>query len=78
MKRYIVGTMREAGLEAKWGKMRSGGPIILVRDPNSKHKHQRETWWAVTGDMWQTMLKTNIKEGFDSHTLLGDIFSVKA
>lgn len=78
MKQYIVSTFKEAGFEAKWTKTRTGAPIIKVRDPKSKHKHQREKWWLVSADMWKSMQKTNVQEGFDSHTLLGDIFYVNA
>lgn len=70
-----VKTMRDAGLEAKWGKFR-GTPFIFVRNPNSKLKHQREQWWILDKDMWQAMNKQGIVEAFTNHTLLGDIFSI--
>lgn len=70
--------MREAGLEAKWGKTRYGRPCLFVRDPQSKNKHQRETWWMVDAKMWDAMKKHGVKLAFDNHTLLGDIFSVNA
>lgn len=78
MKRYSVKTFREAGLEAKWTKTRSGAPVIAVRNPKARLKHQRESWWIVDRPMWKTMERTNIQEGFDSHTILGDIFSIEA
>ncbi len=68
--------MREAGLEAKWGKTSKGTPIIFVRDPSAALKHQRDTWWVCSNDMWERMKKDGVKLGFDNHTLLGDVFSI--
>jgi len=74
--KYSVKTLREVGLEARWTHNRSGAPIIIARDPSSRNFHQRETWWHVTNGMWKDMQSAGIKEAFDQHTLLGDIFSV--
>ena len=75
MLKLAVGTMRDAGLEAKWGKLRDR-PVIFVRNPKSPNKHQREQWWIVDNGMWQSMNKQGIVEAFTNHTLLGDIFSI--
>ena len=75
---YRVGTFREAGLEAKWSKTRSGQPCIFVRDPKGRGKHQRESWWLCDKTMFDLMKKEGIREGFDGATLLGDIFSIRA
>jgi len=76
---YSVKPLREAGLQARWTKTSDGRPIIVVRNPNSKYHHQRETWWVITNKMWEDMKTTNnIVEAFTNHTLLGDIFSVIA
>ena len=71
-----VSTFRNAGLEAKWSKLRNGCPIIVLRDPNSEHVHMRTTWWFLTRQMHNTMKEVGIREGFERHTLLGDMFSV--
>lgn len=74
--KYSVTTLRAAGLEAKWGKTRAGAPMIAARDPNGKLEHQRATWWLVDGKMWKSMEKDGVKKGFDSCTLLGDVFYI--
>lgn len=75
---YVVKTFRDAGLQARWGKTSAGGPIIFVRYPQAKAAHQREQWWACDNYMFESMKKRGIVAGFDSCTLLGDIFSLKA
>lgn len=76
--KYTVKSLREAGLEARWTRTSAGAPILAVRNPKSKEKHQREKWWAVDKHMWTDMQRSGILEGFDSHTLLGDMFSIPA
>ena len=76
--KYSVKTLREAGLEARWTHNRNGAPIIVARDPQARSEHQRKTWWHVGQTMWDTMKEVGVKEAFDRHTLLGDIFSVPA
>lgn len=76
--RYRVGTLRAAGLEAKWTKNRAGAPIIVARDPRAKSAHQREQWWAVDATMWASMQRSGIRAGFDGATVLGDLFSFPA
>lgn len=78
MNRYSVKTLREAGLEARWTKTRNGAPIIVAHDPMASSEHQRKTWWTIDWATWKTMQKVGIREGFDRHTLLGNIFSVAA
>jgi hypothetical protein len=74
---YRVKTFRDAGLEAKWGKTSPyGGPVIYARCPNAKAKHQREQWWMVDHAMWRRASVVGIRQAFEEHTLLGDIFSI--
>ncbi len=74
--RYTVGTLRDAGLEARWSRTSNGGPIIVARNPDADNVHQRETWWAVTGSMWKQMDENGIVEGFSNATVFADIFSI--
>lgn len=71
-----VKTFRAAGLEAKWSKTRAGRPVMVCRYPLAKYRHQRETWWVVDSAMVRQMERQGIVEGFDSCTLLGDMFSI--
>ena len=73
---YRVGTLRDAGLEARWSRTSSGAPILVARNPNASSKHQRERWWTVDRNMWKRMEETGVIEGFDCCTLLGDFFFV--
>jgi len=70
--KYQVGTIRKAGLEAKWIKTRCGAPMIAAR----KNKHC--SWFAIDCQMWNAMKKEGIRKAFEEHTLLGDVFSVPA
>jgi hypothetical protein len=72
--KYIVGTLRKAGLQAKWGKV-NGTPMIFARDPSSKLPHQRKSWWLVDRYMFKRMEEVGVKQGFEEGTLLGDIFN---
>ena len=74
---YRVGPLREAGLEARWGKTREGAPAIFARWPGGE-KHQREQWWMVDQGMWDLMEVHGIEAGFDHATALGCFFSVPA
>lgn len=76
--KYSVKTLRAAGLEARWTRNRNGAPIIVVRDPAANLRHQRQTWWAVGQRMWDDMMKDGVREAFDQHTLIADIFSIPA
>lgn len=73
---YSVQTLRSAGLEARWARNRKGAPIIVARDPNGRHEHQRSRWWAVDAACWRAMQADGIREGFDSATLLADVFNI--
>jgi len=73
-----VGTMRKAGLAAKWGRLKGGAPAMFVRNPASDLKHQREKWWHFDEAMQKLMTAEGVVKGFDSATLLGGIFSIKA
>lgn len=79
--RYAVGYVRASGLEARWGRTRQGAPIILVRDPQARHRHQREQWWFLDRGMWADAHKleagqpVGLREAFDRHTLVADFFS---
>jgi len=72
-----VKIMRDAGLQAKWGKDSKRRPVLLVRNPNSEYKHQKETWWVFDAGMQEAMTKEGVAEGFNSVTVLGDMFSAK-
>ena len=76
--KHNVATYRSAGLEARWGKTGSGTPCIYVRNPNTKLKHQRESWWMVSRTMFDDMVKDGIVESFDRHTLIANVFSIAA
>ena len=76
--RYVVKTFRDAGLEAKWSRTRKGAPAIFARDPEAKTSHQREKWWLVSKMMFEAMQAEGIREGFNSCTIFGDMFSIPA
>ncbi len=76
--KYRVATFRDAGLEAKWGKTHSGRPAIFVRHPEAIHEHQRTTWYMVTDGMFNHMKADGIIEGYNTCTLLADVFSIPA
>jgi hypothetical protein len=73
---YKVGTFRDAGLEAKWTKTRSGAPVIVVRDPKADLAHQRNKWWMVDAAMFENMKKDGVRPAFLGCTLIADIFSL--
>ena len=73
---YKVSTFRECGLDAKWSKTRSGKPIIVVRDPESELPHQRNQWWWLDSAMYKAMQNEGVKQGFNSSTIIADIFSI--
>lgn len=75
---YRVGTLRAAGLEAKWGRTSNRGPAIFARDPQSRHRHLRTSWWMVDAETWKRMERYGIREGFEAQNLLGDFFSIPA
>lgn len=75
---YRVQTFKDAGLEARWSKTSAGKPYIVARDPNASTEHQRTKWWVVDNAMFETMKKVGVREGFDQHTLLGNVFSIAA
>lgn len=68
--KYNVGTIRESGLEAKWSRNSSGGPIIVARKPGGR-------WYYVDKFMWKRAEVVGIYEAFNEHTCLGDIFSIR-
>ena len=72
---YTVGTMRNAGLEAKWTK-NNGCPFIAVRNPNGTTEHQRKRWYLCDGAMFEDMKKNGVLAGYESHTCLGDFFYI--
>lgn len=74
--KHNVNAYREAGLEARWTRAAQGAPIVVVRNPASPLKHQRETWWMVDRSMFALMEKHGVLAGFDCATALGDLFSV--
>jgi hypothetical protein len=73
---HRVATYRDAGLDAKWGRIGTGLPVVFVRDPNATLPHQRNSWWMVTRQMFDRMQEVGVRQGFADATLLGDVFSV--
>lgn len=73
--RYRVEDFRSAGLEARWGK-HHGTPCIYARNPNSEHRHQRETWWLMDARMFERAREYGIMQAFHEATLIGDMFSI--
>jgi len=73
---YRVADIRAFGLEARWAKRRTGGPIIVARNPTAKTAHQREKWWVVDAQMWERAKQVGLVQAFDEHTVLGDIFGI--
>ena len=73
---YNVKSIRATGLEARWTKTSKGQPCIVVRDPEGRSKHQRETWWTISASMWKAMQEEGARPAFDRCTLLGDLFSL--
>lgn len=71
-----VKTMRDAGLEAKWGRLRTGAPALFVRNPASENSHQKNNWWLFDRDMQKSMTKKGVVAGFNASTAFGDIFSL--
>ena len=74
--KYVVKTLRDAGLEARWGRTSRGTPALFARDLEAKHAHQREKWWCVDTAMWAQMKENGVREGFTNATLFGNYFSV--
>lgn len=74
---YRVSDIRATGLEAKWSRGRSNGPIIVIRNPNADKEHQRKKWWYVDRDMWARAEEVGLLQAFEEHTCLGDFFSIK-
>ena len=74
---YRVKPLREAGLEAKWTKTRSGTPYIKARYAQATEAHMRERWWIVDQKMFDAMQEVGIIEAFENATLLGDVFSIR-
>jgi hypothetical protein len=72
--RFGVKVFRDAGLEAKWGRI-EGKPFIFLRDPKSSLLHQRTKWWACTRELWATAVACgDVKQAFDQATLTGNHF----
>jgi len=74
-----VKMFRDEEMEARWGRTHVGAPCMFVRDPAASLKHQRESWWMVTQEMWDSIAGgENPRDAFHAHTMLGDIFSIPA
>lgn len=70
---YRVSTFREAGLEARWTRTRTGAPIIAARKPGAK------AWELMDANAWRAIQRAgSVKDGFENVTLFADIFSVPA
>ncbi len=72
---YRVDPLRAAGLDAKWSKTKAGAPVIVVRRPTG-HPLVAPQWYYCDESMFKDMQLDGILEAFDSHTILGDIFSI--
>jgi len=68
--RYSVKALRDAGLEARWTRTRSGAPIIAAR------ASAKSRWYLVNVTMWSAMKQEGVLPAFERFTLLGDVFSV--
>lgn len=68
---YNVRTVRAAGLEARWTRTRTGAPIIVARDASAS-----QSWYGVTDRMWKDARRLGLRAAFESHTALGDFFSI--
>ena len=75
---YVVKTFRDAGLEAKWGKVNDGRPAIFVRNPQAATEHQRDQWWVCDKKMFDSMKEEGVVDGFNAWTAFGNFFSVPA
>jgi hypothetical protein len=71
---YKVGWLRDAGFDAKWGKLQNGTPVLYVR----QHGAAKPTFWLVNKSMWARAKEVGFPQAFSEHTVLGDIFSIRA
>ena len=69
--KYSVKEIRKLGYEARWTRTRSGAPIIVARKPGGSG-----TWFAIDKNLWDAAKTMGFDAAFESHTMLGDIFSV--
>ena len=87
-----VGSVRAAGLLAKWGRNRAGRPMLLIKAPvafvfryprqNNGGTgvtclpHQSANWYKVDQGMYDRALVHGWQDAFDGCTLLADMFSI--
>ena len=71
--KYSVKTIREAGLQCRWTKTRTGAPIIAATNPA-----KTDRWYVIDARMWKRAEVVGIFEAFCEHTALGDFFSISA
>lgn len=69
---YTVGTLRAAGLEAKWGRTRWGKPALFAREPGDQH------WWMVGATMWERARVVGVLAAFHESMITAKHFSVPA
>lgn len=71
MPKYSVKTFRDAGVEARWGRLRTGAPAMFVKADG--------TWYVVDKSMWDSIAGgKGVAEAVRNHTLLGKFFSIPA
>lgn len=74
---YTVGALRAAGLEAKWGRTRNGGPILLARRAGRTYTDGKPMpWCCVTAATYNRAQKIGWSEAFDNATALIEYFSI--
>lgn len=74
-----VKPLREAGLEAWWGRIRSGAPAMFVRLPAGHPDRHTDVWWLVDARLWDRISRaTSPKQIVDevaNATCLGHFFN---
>jgi hypothetical protein len=86
-----VGSIRAAGLMAKWGRSRRGAPVMLIKATPGQIfnypalrmtegkpclPHQSANWYRVDQGMYDRACKEGWVAAFDGCTLLADMFSL--
>jgi hypothetical protein len=69
--RYIIQTFKDAGLQARWTRTRTGAPIISA-------KAEDGNWYVVDARCWEQAQKIGLKEAFENYNALGKYFSIPA
>jgi hypothetical protein len=72
--RYTVGTVRAAGLDARWTKTNAGAPIIAARRADVGGG----MWYVLDREIWGSAQKVGLATAFEQHCALGKYFSIPA